>query len=223
MRIAIEWLALMSVLWFVWPADAAPVIWHVQGEVIEVTNAPSSLTSLGVEAGTPYTAIVVLESDASDSNLSPEFGSYDGASLAMDFTAAGYHASAGPIEEFSSVFVNVDQQAFLASMGPNGLGDLFSDPFLLMRVQAVPGTFLSDAMPLVPVPIDDLIPPGGSPFGGTVFVVSGNTEAGQVQILANIYSWVSVPEPEVVSVLAVAIAALFGGRISYRPGRQSHR
>jgi hypothetical protein len=198
---------LSSLLWFALPADAAPVVWHVAGQVIEVTNAPSSLTDLGVEAGTPYTAIVVLESETPDANPSPDFGSYDGTPLSMSFSAASYLASAGPVEEFSSVFVNLGEQAFLASLGPNGAGDIFADPFLFMRVQAVAGTFPTDALPLVPVPIGDLIPPGGSPFGGTLFVVSGGSEAGAVQILASVTSWVTVPEPGIAFVLALALGS----------------
>jgi hypothetical protein len=125
----------------------------------------------------------------------------------MTFSAGSYYVSSGPSSVGSQLALNVTSQLLLVLMLPNSGSDgILTNPSLGLEVFAsVPGTFPSDAMPVVPPPLADLSPYGP---GGTYFGLFGFDEGQLVQVRSEITSWVMVPEPPPAAVIVAALAGL---------------
>src|SRR5882672_11697388 len=99
MRVVGGLCACLLILW-TGPAHAIPVTWRLTGTTGSVApEAAGPLGSLGVTAGTPFTADFTLES-STPPVPSPDYlaATFPGAMLAFSFVAAGYsvHYTAGP-------------------------------------------------------------------------------------------------------------------------------
>jgi hypothetical protein len=111
--------------------------------------------------------------------------------------------------------VNVGQGTaiLLLSTGP-GEGASFANPVTGFEITTtVPGTIASDALFTEPLPVANLHPydPGEFywGFGTTLVLIAGDVIGGAgVQIRAGIGSWVLVPEPESLALVALAALAL---------------
>jgi hypothetical protein len=199
-------------------ANAAPVIWALEGQVENVYSIGGdpdvpvddpALTALGVVPGAPFTATIIVEPTTPDSDPSPDFASFVDGVLAMSFSAGSYSVSAGLGATFSQLVVNVDEQLMIANIIGPGPASIFNPVFGFEVVADVPGTF-SDAMPIDPPPLASLHPfdLADPLFGfGTSFAILHD-----VQIRSSLTSWVLVPEPGLAALLVAAFAGILAVR-----------
>lgn len=192
-------------------AFAIPVTWEATGTFHTLMgNGDGSLVPLNAQVGDEFTFRFTFDSDAPDTNASPEFGTYFFAIQSAEVTVRGLtytpttfqYISIYDLPSFDRVeFYGNSDDDNDPTTGVQGFGFLLDD--------YTGTTFSNDSLPLDPPSLDG--------FNWRNFTLAGSgpaTEGLQNELRGDITSLrrVSVPEPGTIGMLAFGIGGLFFAR-----------
>jgi hypothetical protein len=218
------------------PASAAPVSWEVEGTVRVLSGGfPTEilwdLVDLNVQPPDARLSLsFAFDPDAGDLNPDPSIGSYFPAVISADVTLGDWHLTGitGSVEIGSPVDgMGIFPDAYAVTWvfrlsDSTGITD--EDPVLLVRLVTLdPSIFPTDAIPLDPPDLGDLLPYGTQYEAGTsgIFYDFGTeafmnpcTAFGQdcAEIEVELTSLRRVPESGAVALLGPVVFALFASR-----------
>ena len=147
-------------------ASAALVTWVFEGEVSEVQSwgtTLETLSSLGVEAGSPFSGLLVFESTTPDTYVDADddpyaWGDYLGAITTFDITIGSLQHVLPPDAPENDIDVVPALGQVLAYGQGSGDHSLLVDPWLILYLRATPWVYpTSDDLPLEPPDVSALL------------------------------------------------------------------
>jgi hypothetical protein len=158
-------LAIAAVFGVPVPAAAAPVTWVFTGVLRSATYPgppPAELTSLGVVVGAPVTAWYQFESDIPDTRPDPNFGRYEQSILGAELTIGSWTlALSAPNLPGNDIFITRNAPDVTGQFNVIDVGSVAGSSFFsVVLATHLPEIYPSDALLLVPPPLEALTPYG---------------------------------------------------------------